>query len=65
LLSAVEAVGHIWKINPSWRGRERVKVWIGIEVETYAGSGVYDASVPCLDDEWRYKNAMSILLIAV
>jgi hypothetical protein len=51
LLSAVEAVDHIWKINPSWRGRERVvEVWIGIEVEMCVGSGVFNVSVPCLED---------------
>jgi hypothetical protein len=64
LLSAVEAVDHIWKINPSWRGRERVvRVWIGIEVEMRVGSGVYDVSVPYLEDEWRCENVLSILLV--
>jgi hypothetical protein len=64
LLSAVEAVDHIWKINPSWRGRERVVwMWIGIEVEMYVGSGVYDVSVPYLEDEWRCVNVLSILLV--
>jgi hypothetical protein len=56
LLSAVEAVDHIWKINPSWRGRERVvRVWIGIEVEMCVESGVCDASVPYFNNEERYE----------
>ena len=63
MLSAVVAVGHIWKIDPSWRGREGVKVWIGIEVEMRVGSGVFDASVPYLEDESRYVKVLSILLV--
>jgi hypothetical protein len=62
LLSAVEAVDHIWKINPSWRGRERVvRMWIGIEVEMGVESGVFDVSVPCL--KMRCVNVLSILLV--